>query len=548
MKSKFWCTCALGSALSLALAASAHAQTGTILAANPNIEGDGTLGPAAAAAMDRGRLLMNEEDAVTKKAATSSSGEHERSAPASAPSAEAGGVSPLAAIVGGHSFAGQNARNSSPSDSTGAIGPSSYIQMINTSARIYNRNTQSIIATATLNQMAGNAATVNSFHPQIMWDPTTNRFYYVMDSVFASNNNKLAFGFSRTANPTDFSTNHWCKYTYTPANPSRFPDYPKLGDSHFFVIIGVNSFAPSFVGSDLIAIRKPPAGTACPAASTVKVGTRLDLRDTSNLRTFTPVPSNQVDTNATGFVVARNGSLPSDKLWFYNVTRNSSTGLPIFGNARGLTVSGYTVPPDASQPTFTQRLDTLDARPTQAVQALNPDRGVQSFWVQHTVNNPSVNLAAVQWYEINPAPATPVLLRTGLISNETSHFYNAAISPDRRRDGAALQFGDSFVIHYNVSGSASGISPRIVAGSSFSGVALGGFVIVRDAVGPFRDFTCPAADSTCRWGEYSQASPDPRPIFALGRGQVWGTNMYSGVAAPSTAASNFRTWIFDLRP
>jgi hypothetical protein len=167
--------------------------------------------------------------------------------------------------------------------------------------------------------------------------------------------------------------------------------------------------------------------------------------------------------------------------------------------------------------------------------------------VQHTVRQTTPNLAEVRWYEINPAPAAPVLLRSGKINSTTSHFYNAAISPDRRRDGRTLAFGDSFVIHYNVSGSASNLSPRIVAGSSFNGGALGGFVLVRNAAGPFRDFTCPSPGQVCRWGDYAQASPDPRPIFA-GRGQVWGTSNYSGVVNPSTGASNFRTWIFDLRP
>ena len=544
MKSKYWSTYVLGSVLSLALAAgAAHAQT--LGAADPNIQGDGTLGPAAAKAMNRGRLLMNEADEAAKAAATRAAvADAKSAAPSSGPTAEEGGNAPLAAVVGGHSFAGQNAGNSSPSDATGAVGPFSYIQMINTSARIYNRNTHAIISTATLNQMAGQAATVNSFDPQIMWDPSTNRFYYVMDSVFSASDNKLSFGFSKTANPTNFTT-AWCKYQVNYG--ARFPDYPKLGDSHHFIIIGVNSFQPSFVGSDIVAIGKPPAGTTCPATGSFAFGAKLDLRDTSNFQTFTPVPSNQVDTNATGYVVTRSGGLPSTRLWFYNVTR-SGTGAPVFGNARGLIVPSYTVPPDASQPTFTQVLDTLDGRPTQAVQARNPDRGtVQSFWVQHTVRQPSANLAEVRWYEINPAPAIPALLRSGSIRSATSHFYNAAISPDRRRDGRTLAFGDSFVIHYNVSGSASNLSPRIVAGSSFNGGALGGFALVRNAAGPFRDFTCPSGGQTCRWGDYAQASPDPRPIFA-GRGQVWGTSNYSGVVNPSTALSNFRTWIFDLRP
>ncbi|MGQ0485154.1 MAG: hypothetical protein ACT4SY_07385, partial [Hyphomicrobiales bacterium] len=224
------------------------------------------------------------------------------------------------------------------------------------------------------------------------------------------------------------------------------------------------------------------------------------------------------------------------------------TGFPIFGTARGVTVTAYTFPADATQPTFTQRLDTLDARPTTAVQARNPDRGTFSFWTQHTIANGA--LSAVRWYEINPVPATPVVLRSANIQNTTSFFYNAAISPDRRRDGATLQFGDSFVVEYNVSGSLSGISPRIVAGSSFSGGAVS-FLLVKNGVGPYRDFTCVPAGSTCRWGDYSAATPDPRPPATrtrLDRGEVWGTNQFSGVLSPPSGGVNWRTQIFALQP
>jgi hypothetical protein len=550
MKSRHLWTGCIASALSLTFAVGlAQAQTITS-AAHPSGPADGTLGPAASAAMERGRLLMNDADAAAIDAVTKAAVEAKIDAPDTL-SPETGGAAAKAnapVVVGGHSFAGQSATTSSPSDSTGTIGPFSYIQTVNKSVRIYNRSTNAIVATGTLNQLAGNASTVNSFDPQIMWDGQTNRFYYLMDSVFSSTNNKLAFGFSTTSNPTNFTTN-WCKYLFTPGDPARFPDYPKLGDSFWFMIFGVNSFKPSFVGSDLIAISKPAAGATCPSAATFKFGTVQNIKDSGGVnQTFTPVPANQVDTNGIGYVVARNGGLPSTKLWFYSVSRNSSTGVPIFGAARGLTVLSYTVPPAATQPTFSQVIDTLDARPTQAVQAINIDRGsTQSFWVQHTVKNPSAALAEVRWYEVNPATATPTLLRSGRIFSGTSHFYNAAISPDRRRDGATFAFGDSFVIQYNVSGSNSGLSPRIVAGSSFSGGAMQ-FLLVRNAVGPYRDFTCPSAGNKCRWGDYSAAAPDPRPTSAAGRGEVWVTNQYSGLASPSTSGANFRTWISAIQP
>jgi hypothetical protein len=67
-----------------------------------------------------------------------------------------------------------------------------------------------------------------------------------------------------------------------PAAPAF--DFPKLGDSEFFTII----------------------------------------RDSNGALVVTPVPANQIDTNAIGYVVARNGSTPSDKLWFFSVTSGAA--------------------------------------------------------------------------------------------------------------------------------------------------------------------------------------------------------------------------------
>ena len=532
------------------------AQAQTVTAADPNEQG--SLSVAAGRAMiARGPLLMSAADAAAKAAANRAHDAAVRSGalrPAS-PSelAAAGGAAPSAKapiVVGGHNFAGQSSVNSSPTDSTGAIGTTRYIQTINSIVRIVNRTTNAAIANGTLTQLSGNIA--NNFDPQIIWDPTTNRFYYTMDSVFSSTNNKLAFGFSKTASPINVTTD-WCHYNVSYGTP--FPDYPKLGDSHYFVIIGVNTFANNstggFVGSDIVAISKPPAGTTCPLASTFKTGKKANIKDSGGInQTFTPVPSQQVDTNITGYVVARNGALPSTKLWFYNVTR-AATGFPIFGLARGATVASYTFPADATQPNFpgpvaAPRLDTLDSRNTQAVQAINPDRGtVQSFYTQHTIASGTVS--AVRWYEINPAPAIPVVLRFGDLAATNSFIFNGAISPDRKKNGAIVAFGDSFVEQHNASSLINNISPRIVAGSSFNGGAVLFALPVINGVGPYRDFTCPSSSFTCRWGDYSSATPDPAPT-TVGRGEVWGTNQYSGLVNPPSGTANGRTRIFALQP
>lgn len=571
-KSSYYGLLLLGALALTGLPGVSHGQdsVGKIEAANPGLQGDGTLGPSAAAAM-LGPLPLDEAEATLKRNANRASQDSMRSGPlrpaGSSVTAESGGngsrPSTMPTIVADHSFAGIGsppANKGFPANVTGAIGPQKYIQAANDTVRIYGRRNHHVVATGGLNRLAGLANSVKAFNPQIMWDPTTERFYYVTDAVFSAKDNRLAFGFSRTSDPHTLSSSDWCQYTYKPANGSRFPDYPKLGDSRHFIIIGVNSYKPNtvskrnYVGSDLIAISKPK-GKGCPAAHEFKTKALLNLKDTNGDQVFTPVPANQVDDNDTGYVVARGGNAPFAEFWFFDVTRGGS-GIPLFGAARKLDVPLYEVPPDAAQPDFHQSLETLDARPTQAVQAINPRRAgeVHSFWMQHTVKNlaPDDNTervrSVVRWYEINPAPATPVLLQQGRIgsSSPDNFYFNAAISPDRRKDGRIERFGGSFVIGYNVSSRINSINPRIVAGSSVDGDPMT-FLLIQNGVDGYKDATCPQNRNTCRWSNYSSASPDPRPTIS-GRGQVWGTNQFSGQHNSSSDTTNFRSWIFGLHP
>ncbi len=278
------CLALLGAAATLSMVAFAAQAQGsaagsglTIRPADPTEKGDGTLSPAAAAAIAHGPLPFSNADIAAKAAANRASDKAEKSgarrpfSPAERAPPGAAGPGPLAPSVL-FNVPGLQGVNSSPPDTTGAIGPTRFVQLVNTWAGILNRTTGVFSSAGTLNQLAGVAASVNSFDPQIIWDPTTNRFYYTMDSIFSASDNRLSFGFSKTADPNNV-TSDWCHYTLSAGTP--FPDFPKLGDSQDFVIIGVNFFSNAsgiFVESDIIAISKPAAGTTCPADSTFRIG------------------------------------------------------------------------------------------------------------------------------------------------------------------------------------------------------------------------------------------------------------------------------------
>jgi hypothetical protein len=66
-----------------------------------------------------------------------------------------------------------------PPDTTGAVGPTRYIELVNQKVRIYRRD-GTVLATASLGTLAGSGASVDVTDPQVIWDPGTGRFYAVV--------------------------------------------------------------------------------------------------------------------------------------------------------------------------------------------------------------------------------------------------------------------------------------------------------------------------------------------------------------------------------
>jgi hypothetical protein len=87
------------------------------------------------------------------------------------------------------------------------------------------------------------------------------------------------------------------------------------------------------------------------------------------------------------------------------------------------------------------------------------------------------------------------------------------------------------VIGFNTSGTDKNVDADWPAIQMASVTPLGnsGFQLIRQVIGKFEDdFSCPTGvpAGTCRWGDYSGASPDPGASPYANRGEVWLTNMY----------------------
>jgi hypothetical protein len=418
------------------------------------------------------------------------------------------------------------ANNGTPPDTTGAIGPSHYLEFVNAKVGVYSRADLSLLSSRDLDVFVGRSGQ-NVFDPQIQFDPAGNRWLYVADDVNGSQN-FLALGWSKTADPSDL-TNGWCRFVV--GTGSAVEDFPKLGHDNNHIIIGSNSFGNFFQTAHVWSVAKPANGDASCTAPSVSVfgSSSSPLTTADGTIVFTPVPANTADSLASGFVVAADSPLivasPAQIMAWHVSGPPASPSLVSDGN---MNVTGYGVPANVPQPGTSKVLDSSDTRLTQAVAHSDPDAGgAEAVWTQHTIAGPGGRSVA-RWYELLPASLS--VRQQGTIQNASHFVFNAAISP-------AVN-GSSAVIDYNI-GSGT-LLAQIRAQSRGTGMALGAMdseLTLGTSSAADQDFSCTHPNGPpCRWGDYAGASPDP-----LNDRVVWGSSQVNGpfTSDPHWATRNF---------
>jgi hypothetical protein len=417
------------------------------------------------------------------------------------------------------------------------VGTQRFIQLVNSKFAIYEKDSTTPISTGSLNTLANASSADTLFDVQVIWDPTSKRFYYTMIDVVSQTDNKLAYGYSKDASPSGGSSSDWCKYSISYG--SQFPDYPKLGDSKYYALIGVNVFSGNFfTGADAIAINKP-SGSSCQSSPKTKI--KSDLMHNDSTYAFTPVPANELDTKGNGWIVAVPSSLPSKKIDIFEVQKENGDA-KIQKTATKLQVGDYSAPANAPQSGNSTKIDTLDGRFTQAVGATAPNHNDKfAVWTQHTVSGGAGS--KVRWYEIKPSE--PDTFQKGSASSSSKYDFDGAISPNRAVKGSSTSGGKNMVLNFVASSSSS--FPTIKMVSKKGGDDQSGQVAVKSSPGPIAGFDC-FQQNPCRWGDYAAATPDPS-----NGSHIWNVNQWaSGDKPPCTSSLNcaatWRTQIFIATP
>jgi hypothetical protein len=413
-----------------------------------------------------------------------------------------------------------------PPDANGAVGPKSYIEIDNTHIGIYKRD-GSLISSATLFQLVGHS---NIGDPTIIWDPHTQRFFFSLIGLSST----LDWGFSKTSNPATIPGD-FCTYETNFGFPTgSIPDYPKLGQTKGFLMIGLNLYLAGSEAADegdVAWISKQQGSgqiTTCPGASSFKSGVFHDLRNQDGSQGFTPVPAIQTDPSGSGYVVAMSdiecpptcgkGTLMTT--YTLKPSKNNPK-LPALSKPASVKVGTYKSPPDAPQKGTDQVLDTLDGRITHAVSGMDPKVGKVTVWVSHCVLGGAG--AKVRWYELQPGE-NATLIQSGDAKDNNLYVFNGGVSNDRTVNASGkAAHGDAMVLGFNTSSSST--YPAVQMVSKIGNSAQSAFVLVHQSKAPLEQVSC--GNLGCRWGDYSGATPDPAAAISGAHGEVWLTSEYT---------------------
>ena len=461
------------------------------------------------------------------------------------------GNAPAAAVSTGPSPSWQGVRNitDAPPDANGAIGPTEYVEVVNRDIAVYRRD-GSTIGTQGLQSFVGtDPAAFSATDPTVLWDPGTDRFYYQYLDIGNGADYFTRWGFSKTDSPSANGSD-WCQYNADFGYGADLPDYPKMGQTSDFLLIGVNMFPASGTNdSDIDWIGKPQGTapvTTCPSQGSIAKGVLADgITNADASLGFTPVPAIQTDPSGTGYVVATvdvaapvpltqgdsSTNVPglgsASFVTVYSVTSNGGT--PQLSAPHAVTVNSFQTPINATQMSSPFQVDTLDGRLTHAVSGIDPSRGGGvSIWTTHAVMGGAG--AEQRWYQIDPSAAS-LLQPEGVVTSQTAFNYNGAVAPDRAVSNGSARFGGSMALGLTTSGPTA--NPTDIMVTKVLGGPQSATATVVASPNGYDDFSCSESAlgvrTACRWGDYGGATSDPTPVVPSNSqvGNVWLTNEWN---------------------
>ncbi len=425
-----------------------------------------------------------------------------------------------------------------PPDTNGDVGPTHYIQTVNTSIGIFDKATGTRVAAFTFDDFFSGTGTpcddANQGDPVVVYDPIGDR-WIVSDfawSNYTSGAMYQCFAVSKSADPVDGG---WWFYAFQTETGGVLPDYPKLGVWPDAIYMSANDFATTGSGSfqnvqawafDRAAMEAGASATSVSFTLPRTVGgvTVFSLLP-SNARSVTGLPA-----SGTPNYFASIWGAYDIRVWKFHVDF-ASPASSTFTGPTNVPIATFNVGPSTVPEKSGNNLDTLSYRLMMQNQYTKLN-GVESLWLTHTVGSGgSPNRAQPRWYQLKVTGGV-------VASSPTQQSTWAPDSKNRFMPSLAVDANGDMALGYSVSDST--MYPAIryagrLAADPLSTLGQGETSLIEGT--GFQCCTFSSGSTNTRWGDYSAMSIDPDGCT------FWYTNEYYDTLPTTLAQDNWKTRI-----
>lgn len=418
-----------------------------------------------------------------------------------------------------------------PADPNGDVGPTYYIQSINSSVGVYLKSSGAQVAAFTLDAFMSQGAfgnlcdTENFGDPVVLYDTFEDR-WIITDFAFQidGSGNVInppgafqCFAASKTGDPVSGGWNFYSSNLTDGLN-----DYPKFGIWTDGLYMSANMFGfgagGSFINPRVWAFNKAQMYADSPTVQVVSfdapAGDFALLPSNARLQTGTP------PTGEPNFFVSAWQYLNALTVYKFHVDWNSISLSTFTGPDTPLASTSW---PNASVPNAPSQggnnLDVLQIRAMMQNQYTNL-AGVESLWTAHTVRRANTSgFAAPRWYQVNVTGGTVA----ANLPQAATWDPDGANVMYRFMPSVALDRAGNMALGYSTSNSST--KPAIKYAGRLAGDPVNTLSQTEQLL--FQGTgtqTGNCGGSACsRWGDYSAMTLDPNGCM------FWYTNMYYAV-------------------
>jgi hypothetical protein len=379
-----------------------------------------------------------------------------------------------------------------PPDTSGAVGATQYVQVVNTGLAVFDKTTKNVVlgpipTNALWQGMGGRCASDNDGDAVVVYDKTANRWVVSQFAVTTTPYYQCV-----AVSKTSDATGGWWTYAFNYG--SVFPDYPKIGVWPDAYYITFNMFTNTFQGAKLCAYDRAKMLTGAAATQQCfQLSTSYGGVLPADLDGATAPPA-----GAPNYML--NFGASSLNLWKFHVNWTTPTSTTLTGPINipvatfAAACGGGTCVP---QPGVSQKLDSLGDRLMYRLTYRNFTNH-ESLVVTHSVKVGTKHNNAytgIRWYEIRSPGTTPVVYQQSTYSPDTTF---------RWMGSAAMDKQGNLAVGYNASSSS--VFPSI----RYTGrLATDPLNTLQAEASILNGLGSQTGQNLNRWGDYSTLTLDP---------------------------------------